>query len=359
MSPKGTKQKIQKAKPDLANDTEEEVLIKFLAKVEKRKKKYIPREQARLISNAKARLYEIQWESVFQKIHELVHFVFPKDRAEFDCLYSELCDLAQTIGSSKKRIDAIAQEYNIILNKKKEIDNHYEALIRNISSKKHEIWQQQYKLERSFSHVALNFIGLNANNEQILHFNKETSRLNAEIEKLEQAQKHSIYEVQGVYCFENQKISASKFYSLAEELTNKHKKAIWRFGDLRGKVFRMLLSAEKRKEKHDKKQLEKEAMNDHAFKRIDAPLGVIRHLKQAQPLGSECPYCCEPLVDDRHADHIYPVSQGGRSNYKNLVYICPKCNLAKKDLTLNMYIDKFELDREAIMDRLKALGKNY
>jgi len=70
-----------------------------------------------------------------------------------------------------------------------------------------------------------------------------------------------------------------------------------------------------------------------------------------------CPYCGNPLGSDPHADHIYPVSKGGRSVPKNMVYVCAQCNSMKRNLTLAGFIRKFSLDRIAIEARLEQLNK--
>lgn len=72
-----------------------------------------------------------------------------------------------------------------------------------------------------------------------------------------------------------------------------------------------------------------------------------------------CPYCGNALGEDAHADHIYPVAEGGRSVPSNMVYVCSKCNGLKRDLTLRAFILKFSLDREAIERRLAALNKKF
>lgn len=72
-----------------------------------------------------------------------------------------------------------------------------------------------------------------------------------------------------------------------------------------------------------------------------------------------CPYCGGPLGSDPHADHIYPVSKGGRSVPRNMVYVCSDCNASKRDLTLHGFMRKYCLDRVAIEDRLEELGKEY
>lgn len=74
---------------------------------------------------------------------------------------------------------------------------------------------------------------------------------------------------------------------------------------------------------------------------------------------STCPYCGESLESTAHADHIYPVSKGGRSAPRNMVYVCSTCNGMKKDLTLTTFIRKYNLDRSAIEQRLEELGKEF
>lgn len=71
-----------------------------------------------------------------------------------------------------------------------------------------------------------------------------------------------------------------------------------------------------------------------------------------------CPYCGETIIES-HVDHIYPVSKGGLSTTKNMVRVCNSCNIKKRDLTLNQFIRKYELDREFIERNLDALNKSY
>lgn len=83
---------------------------------------------------------------------------------------------------------------------------------------------------------------------------------------------------------------------------------------------------------------------------------VVRRKLIRQPW---CPYCGCLLGADSHADHIYPVSKGGRSVPKNMVYVCAQCNNMKKNLTLTGFIRKFSLDRVAIEGRLEQLHKEF
>lgn len=72
-----------------------------------------------------------------------------------------------------------------------------------------------------------------------------------------------------------------------------------------------------------------------------------------------CPYCNGPLGDNPHADHIHPVSKGGLSTSANMVYACSLCNSKKRDQTLNQFLDYANFDRDAVITRLAALGKDF
>ncbi len=74
---------------------------------------------------------------------------------------------------------------------------------------------------------------------------------------------------------------------------------------------------------------------------------------------TECPYCGGPLGIAPHVDHIYPVSKGGLSMPRNLVYVCVECNTKKIDLTLTAFIKKFKLNREVVEQRLEHLNKDF
>ena len=82
-------------------------------------------------------------------------------------------------------------------------------------------------------------------------------------------------------------------------------------------------------------------------------------LKRRIEDSDTCPYCGDDLGPGRHLDHIFPLRQGGLSVTSNLVYACAMCNRQKADLTLNEFIDIYDLDREDIFRRLKSLRKRY
>lgn len=83
-----------------------------------------------------------------------------------------------------------------------------------------------------------------------------------------------------------------------------------------------------------------------------------KSIKNSMSKSNACPYC-DNLIEREHIDHIYPVAKGGLSTTKNMVSVCAECNLKKRDLTLNEFIRKFDLNRERIESNLDSLDKTY
>ena len=75
---------------------------------------------------------------------------------------------------------------------------------------------------------------------------------------------------------------------------------------------------------------------------------------------TDCPYCSN-LLDTKkaHLEHIYPVSKGGKSSSKNLVWICSTCNLKKSNKTLIGFVKIHKMNRELIESNLDLLDKEY
>lgn len=85
---------------------------------------------------------------------------------------------------------------------------------------------------------------------------------------------------------------------------------------------------------------------------------IANKIKTNMEINNNCPYCEQPIVEV-HVDHIFPVAKGGLSTTKNMVRVCSKCNIKKKDLTLNQFIKKYNLNRNLIESNLEALNKIY
>ena len=97
--------------------------------------------------------------------------------------------------------------------------------------------------------------------------------------------------------------------------------------------------------------------------------GVIRRSKQSKSAkfnranvllrdNSECQYCRVKLERKNFTfDHILPVSQGGKTNWKNIVACCVPCNQKKKDRT--PYQSGMKLIREPyVPDSFEILNKS-
>jgi 5-methylcytosine-specific restriction endonuclease McrA len=82
-------------------------------------------------------------------------------------------------------------------------------------------------------------------------------------------------------------------------------------------------------------------------------------IKKQLSIDHLCPYCDQPLGNDYHADHIYPVSKGGQSRPENMVNVCARCNMEKSNRTLVKFIQLKGLNRERIERNLQLLGKEF
>ncbi len=112
-------------------------------------------------------------------------------------------------------------------------------------------------------------------------------------------------------------------------------------------------------EKHERKKekltnLKLKAAQNAKERRIMAAA-----IKRGVEITKNCPYCEVEIAESGHIDHIYPVSKGGQSVLRNMIFVCSSCNLKKGGLTLNAFIQKYSLDRYAIEKTLDSLGKEY
>jgi 5-methylcytosine-specific restriction endonuclease McrA len=109
---------------------------------------------------------------------------------------------------------------------------------------------------------------------------------------------------------------------------------------------------------HDKRDLINSLKNKAAETTKDKRV-IGESIKRVLHRNKNCPYCGIILNATAHADHIYPISKGGESTIKNMVWVCVKCNSQKSDLTLQAFIRKFHLNRESIEKRLTDLKKEF
>ena len=80
---------------------------------------------------------------------------------------------------------------------------------------------------------------------------------------------------------------------------------------------------------------------------------------QQLTISATCPYCGTPMDRTSVLDHIYPVSKGGLSTERNLVFICLQCNDSKRDRTLREFVKEFQLDWVSVEEALERLGKDF
>lgn len=111
-------------------------------------------------------------------------------------------------------------------------------------------------------------------------------------------------------------------------------------------------AAERKRAKTEQRDAMAKAYSDKTREQADI---VRRRLPRDHP----CPYCFCELDARAHADHIHPVSKGGLSTVRNMVYACGECNQLKADLTLFRFIGKFKRNADQIFRNLHALGKDF
>ena len=120
----------------------------------------------------------------------------------------------------------------------------------------------------------------------------------------------------------------------------------------------------------DRKQSKARYTKALATERVDRQRGLARTERSESQYNRQitvfdkCPYCRESLGAFSgklcaELDHIYPVSRGGLSVEKNLVFICSSCNRAKRDETLSRFIKKRQLKRTLVERVLDDLDKDY
>lgn len=121
------------------------------------------------------------------------------------------------------------------------------------------------------------------------------------------------------------------------------------------KAEREAATAEREEAKKRKAEAERAAVASAIGKAREHADNVKRSLRK----DHDCPYCGSELGDQPHADHIYPLSKGGRSVAVNMVYVCAVCNVKKADMTLAAFVAAYRLDRDTIESRLLRLCKEY
>ncbi len=137
------------------------------------------------------------------------------------------------------------------------------------------------------------------------------------------------------------------------KLRKETKEDIKKIKEKRQKIKKMISEKIKNQTITDARKIDKARIASHDKKSREIAKNIT--VKKTH----NCPYCGNSLGDLPHQDHIYPIAKGGMSVEKNLVYVCQNCNLKKRDLTLNQFINMCGLDREFIENNLRELGKDF
>lgn len=121
-----------------------------------------------------------------------------------------------------------------------------------------------------------------------------------------------------------------------------------------------LIEIEKSIDINGKKEREKAKIAAYDKKARSISPNIKRKLNNQLKIYPKCPYCHKDIDRDAaHADHIYPVTKGGQSVSKNMVFVCSSCNLAKGKLTLRTFLIKNNINKELTYTVLEQLGKDF
>jgi len=129
----------------------------------------------------------------------------------------------------------------------------------------------------------------------------------------------------------------------------------------REELDQLISKAESRKKEDETKVVELQARLASSEKEVRKQARKFRQdLHKQLQVAAVCPYCNGDLNDgNAHLDHIYPVSKGGKSTAKNLVFVCAQCNQDKSNLTLRAFLLRFLKDEQAVYSHLELLKKDF
>ncbi len=268
---------------------------------------------------------------------------------EYDCVNDEATRCS-------KRYRSLLEKQTLIRKRAAE----EKSMVSEQASK--EIAQLQEKLSSELKDIDFGFVGRFFGNKKIHEIEGQITRVGIDRDrKCWEIDERVEKDIKNIHDQINEKIYKTNYYEGETSVDGgkyyAHKKHLALVTKAKIAALKKILAQEKQKEKVTELKV-KAASSDKEI-RLLAP-AVRKKLMGQLHIMPTCPYCGQPLrEDDLHADHIYPVSKGGRSLIKNMILICSSCNLKKKDKTLNQFISAYKLNRSKIEANLLLLNKDF
>lgn len=264
----------------------------------------------------------------------------------------------------ERKIGELTETYSDFNNKsancqkrQQELSKKKAIIHKNIESEKSALYKRRYEIINEANSISVGFIGS-------LFGNEKSRKRDHMIEMSDKQTKANINNVIEIGRIEINKIIAEmnkKYILNGNKVTQASYWHYMRYNAIltREKLvaLRKLLKQEKNIDKLT--ELKAQAASSRKKTRSLAP-SVRKRIAEQFSILNICPYCGQQIdKETAHADHIYPVSKGGHSSIKNMVFICSTCNLSKGEKTLNQYITTVGHDRKFIEKNLSLLNKDY
>lgn len=232
-----------------------------------------------------------------------------------------------------------------------------ESVREEVSQKRKEINEKTQKETRAIQSESVGFIGT-------LFQTKEYKDKESRINKIQELLMHKLNDI---YNYEKDEEEAiNKIISAKYDLDGKQVNGgkYWYEMRYRAVSAKTKISELKKlisKNIKDEKLLELKASAAKNYKKTRTLASPVKsRINEQFKILDQCPYCFTKMDEkNAHADHIYPVSKGGLSTPKNMVFICANCNLSKGNKTLNQFIKENNLQRSTIEKNLDLLNKDY
>ncbi len=229
-------------------------------------------------------------------------------------------------------------------------------------NKKQELSSWLAKNEKLFNAkvIKLEQVKASKKDKNIFTFFKDRNELNLQIDKLTNS--ISVYKDKKDELSKNE-IQIKNMYSLKEEVLKLNLQINYYKDELAKTKQRKIDIEEQKKQREINRKKTEEILKAKAAQfdkknreRTDTLKNIV--WKRQLEISNQCPYCnLELEIGNTHCDHIIPVNKGGLPRIENLVHVCSRCNLKKKDFTVYHFCNEVNFDFEVIAKRLKKLDK--